>query len=50
MDKEKATEFYKDKGLEVKEKVKLGKAFSTMSANEKWAVLEQIARDLGYID
>jgi len=40
----------KDKGLKAKEKIKITKDFQTLSAKEKYEILEQIARDLGYIE
>lgn len=40
----------KDKNLKVKDKVKLTKDFQTLSAKEKYEILEKIARDLGYIE
>jgi hypothetical protein len=37
-------------GITPKEKTKPSKAFSALSATEKWALLEVLLRDLGYID
>ncbi len=41
--------FLKSKGLNIKEKVVLTKKFNTLSTQEKWDLIERIARDLGYI-
>lgn len=43
-------EFMADKGITPKEKEKPSKAFQNLSAPEKWALVEALLRDLGYID
>lgn len=40
----------KEKNLKVKEKVKIEKEFKNLSTKEKDAILENIARGLGYIE
>jgi hypothetical protein len=46
----KLDKYLEKKGLKVKEKTKLDKGFKTLSTKEKDALLERIAKDLGYID
>lgn len=44
--------FAKEKGIELKDttKEKPSKEFAKLSTDEKWAIMEKIARDLGYIN
>ena len=51
MSEYKYLEKYLDKkNLKPKEKIKPDKEFSKLSADEKWALTEQMLRDLKYID
>lgn len=50
MGKEKMGKYIKEKYPNAKEKQKPAKAFSTLTANEKWALVELMLRDLKYID
>lgn len=42
--------YLEKKDMKVKQKIKLNKDFKTLSTKEKDALLERIAKDLGYID
>lgn len=48
----KITEFMSDQGKELKDtkQEKPATEFSKMSANDKWALVEKLLRNLGYID
>lgn len=50
MKHKKLDKYLADKGLKVKEKTKPTKAFKDLKADEKWALVEQLLRDLKYID
>lgn len=43
-------QFLQGNGIEPKEKEKPAKAFQTLSEGEKWALVEALLMDLGYID
>lgn len=43
-------EFMAGKGITPKEKGKPSKAFQNLLTTEKWALIESLLRDLGYID
>lgn len=49
---EKLQKYLDKKGLKIKEKQKQKpeKNFNSLSANEKWALVEQLLKDLGYIN
>lgn len=48
----KIEEFMQKQGKPLKDtkKEKPSKTWANLTANEKWAVMEKIAKDLGYID
>jgi len=50
MGHDKLDKYLKDKGLKIKEKIKPTKAFKDLKVDEKWTLVEQMLRDLKYID
>ena len=50
MGHEKLDKYLESKGLKIKGKQKPDKAFKDLKADEKWALVEQLLRNLKYID